>query len=604
MLHGHPSNAPRWFSFEAPTRRRVFLFFSCVVFFAAFGFSAARSAQAQNNIEHIFTQSAQGIPFAVQQHYTAQKNLPPAQASPAAKTLTVALPKQTVTFDFVNSISVIESTLYTALYSGLTVADPATLQPRPGLAVSWFVSEDQTVYTFNLRKNARFSDGSAVTAEDVKASWFASIQKQTPFTYLFYPIRGVTQFVEGTGALKDIGIAVLSDRVLQVTLEKPANYFLSSLTHSSFSVTSKFQMAARDWDADPTGIIFSGPYKIERVQNDAIIMTQNPYFWGRDMLSARTIVVRLYEESESKKILDAFASGEIQWLSPGNLAADADIASAVDPAMIYQFALFGTSYLFFKADEAPWTNPAVRRALSLLLPWDAFKERFIFPAESLVPKIAGYESGRAGPKQNVERAYELLAEAGFPEGAGLPPIVIFVAGASDESYPAVFDDIQTSLAGALKTSVRIELSTPGRYNNEIKDKRFVIGASNWIGDFGDPMAFLQMWTHKNEQVGHYYDSEEYRKLIAESSALQGPERIRALQKAEATLLDDAMVIPLYHLFSVELVRNDLVYGWYPNPLNVHSLPGMWFIPDVTIPYIIRAPGTTSEHFGPIAARIF
>ncbi len=509
-------------------------------------------------------------------------------AIPVSDTLTIAQPKQRITFNFIKSISVFESTLYSALYNGLVMADPKTLHPRVGLAVSWFVSEDKKTYTFNLRKNARFSDGSHVTAHDVRASWLASIRKKTPFTYLFYSIKGVTDYVENSGKLENIAINVISDRTLQITLSHPINYFLKIISHSAFSVSSRFQIAAQNWDTDPSEIVYSGAYVVESADENTIILVKNPYYWGKDNVQIQKIVVHLYDETNAQKMFDAFQKGEVQWLNPNNDISIEQVAD-IDKEMIKKFSLFGTTYLFFKATEDPWKNAAVRNAIQLLLPLENILSAFYnFPAKSLVPEIRGvYSSARKTiQKQNTETAYQLLEDSGYPKGRGLPSLVILAPSNEANEHDPIFTEIKTILEEALELTVIVKPIVSNNYYAALQSEEYVIGSNNWIGDFADPMAFLQMWMYENKLLGHYYNDEEFRNIITQSFALSGNERETALQQAETRLLESSIVIPLHHLYTLEFVRTDLLRGWSSNPLNVLNLAALSFVSEQDIPYII------------------
>ena len=231
-----------------------------------------------------------------------------------------------------------------------------------------------------------FSDGSPITAEDVKASWLASIEKNTPFAYLFYAIKGVSDYIEGFGTLEDIGLQVVSERVFRVTLEQPSNYFLKVITHGTFSVTSREQLQKDNWDDNPQDVVFSGAYKIKARENNRIELEKNPHFWATDSVEYDSIIVKLYKEEEKEEIVESFINGDIQWIQN---AKGIDL-SLFPESVVYRFPIFGTSYLFFKATEEPWNIPQVRSAIRLLLPLgEVLGEFFPFPAKSLIPENTG-----------------------------------------------------------------------------------------------------------------------------------------------------------------------------------------------------------------------
>ena len=172
-----------------------------------------------------------------------------------------------------------------------------------------------------------------------------------------------------------------------------------------------------------------------------------------------------------------------------------------------------------------------------------------------------------------------------------------MAADQNNEYFSLYDEMKIFLEAVLDIEVIIKTVLYSQYHDAIATEDFTIAMNNWVGDFEDPMAFLQMWMYKNEKLGHYYDNESYRAILEESFILDDPsERRLVLQAAEQLLLEEAIVIPIYHLFAVELVRNDKIRNWYPNLLNSHNLTVIQSVPLQDNPSIIRNPMETPKTF--------
>ncbi len=497
----------------------------------------------------------------------------------STKTLTIAFQEQDFTLNIEDSTSVFESSLFTALYSGLVATNPQSTYPEAKIASSWKISKDNTVYTFTIRENAKFSDGSPILAEDVKQSWLSVIQHETPFTYLFYTIKGVYDYINKKGKLANIKIEVTSNRTLRVSLEKPTSYFLNIISHNVFSISSPKQREKKD--ILPKNRIFSGPYIIKESKENTLSLIRNPYFW--DQPHVPSILITFYNDKNVKNILEDFSKGTIQWVN--GLYASTNIEK-IDKKYIISYPLLGSNYLFFKTKNIPWNNPKIRRAISLLIPWDIIlKENYFFPAKSFIqPIIGAYQPSRKKtPKQDKETALSLLKEAKYPNGKSLPPIKILVP-TYQNSYNSIFDAIQKHLKKNLKTEIQLIKTPSDKYYAALSPEEYTIGFNSWIADFLDPIALLQLFSYPNKSMGSDYNNDEYRALLNDANSQNITNRQKKLQEAETFLLDNAVVMPLSHSFVIELVRTDIITGWFPNVIGVHNIATMQFIPPISIPY--------------------
>ena len=503
------------------------------------------------------------------------------------KILTVALRKQPYSIDFKNAFSSTDLLALSSIYSGLLTLNPSTLQVDVGLAISWFVNQDNTEYVFNLRRNLQFSDSTKITAQDVKASWLASIKSKNIYLSLFESIVGVSEYDQGTGGIENIGIKVLSDHSLKVTLTHSVPYFLQLIVHPAFSITSSEQAQQKDWDSNPVSVVQSGPLVIESQTDDLLVLKKNEFFWGAEYVSLDYAHLKFYDSEEAHTVIDEINNGEVQW---STFYAE-NTAKLDDKDWVLARPLFGSAYLFYPNTEiAPWNNADVRTAIKLLLPIEDMQKEYLFPANSLVPSIDGvYEAKIEQSTQNIEMALELLDKNGYPKGKGLGKIILFAEQYNDGAYNALFDTILETLQSTLDTPIVIETMPHPEYYNNFYTVNASIGMFSWIGDFLDPAAFLHMWNRPSPSLGHNYNDSVYQELFEQSHNKQSKEREAILISAEQYLLSQSVVMPLYHLYSVNIVRTDLLKGWEENLLDWNILGSIHFIEPSAIPNLSLRP---------------
>jgi oligopeptide transport system substrate-binding protein len=293
-----------------------------------------------------------------------------------------------------------------------------------------------------------------------------------------------------------------------------------------------------------------------------------------------TVRVRFLEDAADAT--DAYITGKIQWVTASLVNSDKLIASD----KLEVFPMFGTTYFFFLCDQAPWSDWRVRRGLALLAPWDQVRSRevFFFPSELLIPSIPGYPAVTGIAAQNVEEGKKLLAEAGFPEGRGLPPVIVKLGkDSSAKTYVAKIADAWKSLIGL---QVIVKEVDPDTYLAETRKKDFTLALSTWIGDYADPLTFLQLWTAGSNLNDARFSDTEYDAAVKDSiSLMDSGKRYRKLADAEQILLTKAAILPLDHSPAINLINTASVDGWFSNPLDVHPFKFLKYKSKLTPPGI-------------------
>jgi peptide/nickel transport system substrate-binding protein/oligopeptide transport system substrate-binding protein len=504
------------------------------------------------------------------------------EETPPNRELVVAFVPTEINLNPLNSFTSTEAQVYTALYEGLVTYDPLSLEPLPGVARSWEISPDGKTYTFRLRDDAKYGNGDPVTAQDFKNSWLRFLDPKTnaEYSFLYDIIQGAEEY--RTGANPDpesVRIKVLSATRLQVVLEEPATHFLKILCHHSFLPIHPTLLQKTAWNSLPE-IVNNGPYLIEKRDTDHMLLRKNPYYW--DAKQVKVEYIRLLFVDDPNGTTGRFNDYEIHWVSEGM-----SLDKVVYQDTIIINPLFSTQYFYFSNLEKPWNDGRVRRALALLVPWPAIRSTdfYFIPAKTLVPPIPKFPSPEAIEASNPQEALRLLEEAGYPRGAGLPKIVIKLSEGDGTRRAAAL------MAAAWKEigidSEIITYQYP-EYFKVLKTGDYTLGTISWIGDFADPLTFLQMWTQSSNLNDGKFSDMEYEELLKKSMGQSGEDRYKTLSRAESIILKTAQVLPLSHTPAINLIDLHYISGWYRNPLDIHPFKYLSFAPFKPLPGVVRA----------------
>ncbi len=493
--------------------------------------------------------------------------------------------KTKVEFNPIHTYTATEAQIYTAIYEGLLSYNPITLDPMPGVARHWEILNDGTLYKFYLRSDAVYWNGDQVLASHFRDTWLKLLDPAEGAAYssLFDVIKGAKDY--RTGKTKDprtVGIRAVSDTVLEIELEEPATHFLKVLCHHSFSPVHPSFLNIRDWSGF-AAIPGNGPYYIIRKTQDELVLAKNQLYW--DAKSVLLPQIRILFTDDAEKMTESFNAGEVHWIAGGMIP---DKVLNKDALII--FPMFATNYYFFSSTEKGYQDERVRTALALFLPWKEIREGYPIPAHTLIPQIPSYPEVKGFQDQDVEAGFKLLAEAGFPQGIGLPDIVIKIPQGEDAERIAQL--MKSAWESQLSVKVDIRRIPFAEYFDALKVRDYTIGTITWIGDFLDPLTFLQMWTKDSNLNDARFSSIEYDRLIMQSMSEYGAERYKTLQRAESIIVEGAAVLPISHSPSLNLIDMKTIGGWYPNLLDIHPFKYFRF-KELELP-----PGVASYAPGP------
>ncbi|MDR1249171.1 MAG: ABC transporter substrate-binding protein, partial [Treponema sp.] len=291
-----------------------------------------------------------------------------------------------------------------------------------------------------------------------------------------------------------------------------------------------------------------------------IVLARNELYWDVGRTALRKITIKYVEDGDDASAL--WNSGEARWL-----AGEVNLDTLVDRNGIVVNPMFATHYYYIRSSAGPWADARVRRALSMALPWDQIREGHVLPAKTLIYPIAGYPEVAGLDSTDLDQARELLGEAGYPGGAGLPELVIRLSPAPEAAR--IGGLMGSAWKDELGVPVRVEVVPYRQYLETLKQDDYQVAFSTWIGDFPDPYTFLQMWRRDSNLNDARFNDPDYEALMDRSMGEDGQTRMETLAAAEKLLLDRGAVLPISYSPALNIVDTGELGGWFPNALDIH-----------------------------------
>ena len=477
--------------------------------------------------------------------------------------LVVAFPGGELELDFRKSYLASEAQLYTAIYEGLFSYNPLTMEPVLAAASRWETSEDKKQWTFTIRENARFQNGDPLRAEDFKAAWLSLLEpdRDSPYSSLFDIIAGARDYRLGKHGPEQVGITARNEKTLVVRLNSPAAFFPSMLCHHSFSPIHPSLLKQETW-VKP---VSNGPFYIEEIDDDHILLLKNNSYWDSKQVDLNKLTIKFTKDGDDAAAL--WNSGEARWIH-----GDININALTDNSGIEVNAMFATHYYYIRSVRKPWDDFRLRRALSLALPWEEIRRGYPMPAKTLIHPIPNYPEIDGLEESNVDEAKKLIAEAGYPNGVGLPELVIRIN--SSQEAERIAGLMAKAWIENLGIPVRIDAVPFRDYLQSLKQDDYDVGSITWIGDFADPYTFLQMWCRDSNLNDAHHDDGDFEALIEKSMTEEGEKRWKTLGEAEELLLSRGNVLPIAYYPAINIVDLAEIDGWFPNVLDIHPFKYM------------------------------
>ncbi len=482
------------------------------------------------------------------------------------------------TLDQHKTSTVAEANILRDLYEGLVVYNTKA-EVIPGVAESWEVSDDGTVYTFHLRDDAKWSNGDPVVAGDFVFSLRRIMTPETGAKYanILYPIAGAEAVNKGEAAPETMGVEAPDDHTLVITLAQATPYFLELLTHQTG--LPLHPASVEQFGADfvqPGNMVSNGAFVLEsNTLNDKIALVKNENF--HDAANVALDGVNFLPFEERATCVRAWEAGEVQ--SCSDLPTeDVDRLRAEYGDAVRVVPYLGTYYYAFNHDDELLSDPEVREALSMVIDRQFLADEIfegMLPAESFVPPgIGNYSTG--SPKTDYfdmsmldreDKAIEILSAKGItPE----TPATIELMYNTSENHKNVATAIAEMWAN-VGVNVEFNVRDASAHYAHLRDKGdFDVARAGWIGDYSDPQNFLFMVESDNDGFNYAnYNNPEYDGLMdAAAAEIDLDKRAALLQQAEALFMRDLPFLPLLYYSSHSLV-SPKISGWDDNIQNVH-----------------------------------
>lgn len=485
-----------------------------------------------------------------------------------------------------------ESHIVSALFEGLAVKNPYTLESEPGVAQSWDISEDGLTITFHLNPDARWSNGDAMTAEDYVWSWRRALDPAmgNQYAYMLYPLENAEAFA--TGKLDDfsqVGVKALDAHTLQVRLNAPTPYFIQLMDHqSTYAVhrptIEKFGKATdrfTPWTR-VENIVGNGPFRLADWRlNRRITVEKSDTYWDRDNVGLQGIVFYPTENISSEERM--FRVGQLHYTQTVPLDKIPVYRAMADSPYV-NVPYLGTYYYLLNTHKPPLDDVRVRQALSMAIDRERLNNTVLhgtnLPAWSITPPGAlGYE-----PPQvfgyDVARARQLLAEAGYPDGKGWPGLELTYN--TSESHLKIAVALQQMWREALNIDVTLVNQEWKVYLDSIDQMDFQMARRGWIGDYVDPNNFLDLFLCNGGNNNTGFCDPEYDEMVLRRApqAKTREERFAIFRDAETRLMQQMPIIPIYTYTSNHLIHPS-VRGMPPNLMDSVNFKYVSLEPDAT-----------------------
>ncbi|MGG2092572.1 peptide ABC transporter substrate-binding protein [Bacillus sp. S13(2024)] len=495
--------------------------------------------------------------------------------------LNVTISEEIPSLDTAKSMNGTSSHVMQNIFEGLYVLDEKD-NPVPGVAKSFEKSTDGKTYIFHLRKDAKWSNGDAVTANDFVYSWQRTVNPQTvsQYAYMLFYIKNAEAINKGALAVDQLGVKAIDDVTLEVQLETPIPYFLNLLTlpiylpqHKSF-----VEEKGSKYGLEPEDMIYNGPFVLSEWKHEQEFkLKRNDTYWDKNNVKLEEINFHIVKDTATA--VNLYETGSIDRTPINSSFVDkykgkSDFHTTEDPAI---------AMLRFNQKNFALANTQLRQSISMTLNKEAVVNHFLnngaTAAQGLIPE--GYKNEKDGKDfrkengdlavYNVEKAKNLWEDAKIELGVERITLefLTYEQDQAKQTAEYIKGELEKNLQGlTIKIKPqpfkqKLQLEQTGQYD---------ISMVVWGPDYKDPISYLELFTTDNPNNKMNYSNQHYDELINSAKndfVLEEQKRWKAMQEAERILLEDAAVAPLYHTGSAYLQKE------YVKGIEMHQFGGVY-----------------------------
>jgi oligopeptide transport system substrate-binding protein len=477
------------------------------------------------------------------------------------------------------------SNLHRDLFEGLTIEAPdgAVI---PGVAESWEISDEGTAYTFQLRENARWSNGDPVTAYDFEYGFRRSVDPATLSNYssILEPIVNASEVIRGELPPEKLGVEAVDDYTFVIRLTGPTPYLPGLLNHSTtYPVNRKNIEEFGPKFIRGGNLVSNGAYRlVEWIPQSHIKLERNEFYWDNDNTTIDTVFFYPTENQDAE--LKRFRAGELDITED---IPQKQIAWAREnfPDSVRIDPYLGSYYYGFNVTKPPFKgNKPLRKALAMAIDREIIAGQVAgageLPSYGWVPPVTGYEQRRAEwadwtQAEREEEARRLYADAGYSASKPFKVDLMYNTNENHKRIAVAIAAMWKQVLGVETTLTNQEWKVFLDTRNRQEDTQVFRGG--WIGDYNDAFTFTQLMYSTNEMNHPGYASERYDELVRRAG-MEGnaAKRAELLGEAEELLLEDMPIIPVYFYVSTHMVR-PWVGGREPNIMDRHYTKNLYIL---------------------------
>jgi len=477
----------------------------------------------------------------------------------------------------------VENNIISDLFEGLVSVSP-TGEIEPRLAEKW-ENKDNTVWTFHLRPGVTWSDGTAITAQDIVWSWQRLVSPLTASPYASYPgnmhIINGAEIAQGKKAPETLGVKAVDDATLEVTLTQPNAAFMAMLAHPSLVPLDKVLISRYgDKWTKPEHMVTSGPYKLSQwVVNERFVAERNPRYWD----NAHTVINKVTYLPISSETADVnrYKAGEIDIVYTVPINQFAQLKKTMGDQLDVSPQL-ATYYYEFNTTRPPFNDPRVRRALNMALDKDIIAEKVLGQGQRPAwlisqPDIGGVnlhnpEYASWPREKRIAEAKKLLSEAGYNE---THPLVFNLLYNTSESHQRIAIAASSMWKKNLGVEAKLQNQEWKTMLDAMHTHNFDAVRYAWIADYDDAATFLNNFRTGDSENTSQYSNPAYDEALRNAAkASDTTARGKFYQQAEDLLGQDVPAIPVYHYVRTHLVK-PWVGGFTPDKLGYYYTKDMY-----------------------------
>ncbi|ENM5825317.1 oligopeptide ABC transporter substrate-binding protein OppA [Vibrio metoecus] len=464
-----------------------------------------------------------------------------------------------------------ESNVIRDLLEGLVNQD-ANGNVVPGVADSWETTDNKT-FTFHIRKDAKWSNGDPVTAQDFVYSFQRAVDPATASPYSWYmeytKMINAKEIIAGEKDKSTLGVKAIDDKTLMFELESPVPYFVMMMGHTTVKPVHKatVEKYGEQW-TKPEHFVGNGAYVLDKwVVNERLELKRNPQYWD-DKNTVLNKVTYLPIENQVAE-MNRFLSGEIQITNELPLEHFKRLKKEHPESVQVQGQLC-TYYYGFNTAKAPFDDVRVRQALSYAIDRDVISDAILGqgqkPAYFLTPEItAGFSPempayGKMTQKERVAEAKKLLEAAGYNKSNPLKFTLLYN---TSENHKKIATAVQSMWKTTLGVDIALENQEWKTFLDTRRQGNFDATRAGWCGDYNEASSFLTLLMSSNSSNDSKYHSAEYDATLEKAmTSTSEEERQKLYAEAEKLLARDMPIAPIYQYVRSRLVSPTV--GGYPS----------------------------------------